>query len=55
MHTRLVRICCGLALFFSFLFTAMAVEPIKALSVKGFGEYGNNTAKARKELVNCPR
>ena len=42
MHTRLVSICCGLALFFSFAFTAMAVEPIKALSAKGFGEYGNN-------------
>ncbi|MCG7853628.1 MAG: hypothetical protein MIO92_14000 [Methanosarcinaceae archaeon] len=42
MHTRLVSVCFGLAVFFSFAVAAMAVEPIKALSVKGFGEYGNN-------------
>ncbi len=42
MHTRFFSICFGLALVFSFAVAAMAVEPIKAVSVKGFGEYGNN-------------
>jgi hypothetical protein len=42
MHTRLLSICFGLALVFSFTVSTMAAEPIKAVSVKGFGEYGNN-------------